>query len=304
MEEIAMKIRRLLILLMRMLNPDPLSKITKDLPKIDVLIPVAAKDLFLLESVIQHLHLNCRNPIQNIFVVTPEKKYVNSDSRISLTVFNDADFLDIDLVKFKLEHPDVYGWCVQQLIKIKAVHFTKERYLLWLDSDTLLNAKRTFVDNEYILEIISDEYHRPYFRGLQKTLNLKAKFLRLSRVSHHAVVDVKTFQLFEAQNNIKSEFDWKEIILNSVNEKEKNSTRAWYIFGNESFSEYEMNSLILKKFNTNRKLAYWWNESRSTYSNNLNYIEVESGLLEKFSEWKRPEKPYSISFHSWRTQTK
>jgi hypothetical protein len=134
-------------------------------------------------------------------------------------------------------------------------------------------------------------------------LNLEGNNFPLSRVSHHAVIDVNIFRMFQLEKNIKNELDWKKIILDSVDKEVDNSASNWFIFGKSSFSEYEMNSLINKKFNTRRKLAYWWNESRSTYSTLTNFVEVEDGKLEKLSKWNRPNKPYSISFHSWRINT-
>lgn len=298
-----MKIRRLLILLLRMLNPDPLSKVESQLPRIDVLIPVALKEIYLLEKVLENLRLNCRNPIGKIYVVTPIKERIKIKLDSNVYIFSDDEYLGFDLTKFKAEHPDLYGWCIQQLIKIKAVNFTEERYLLWLDADTLLNNQRTFVDNKYILEVLSDEFHSPYFTGLKKTLDLKSGNLRFSRVSHHAVVDVDAFRKFESQNLINSIYDWKNVIINSIDKDSSKQSKNWFIFGSSSFSEYELNSLILRKYNVPRKKVYWWNESRSYISYDLNFIEIENGLLEKISNWKRPKKPYSISFHTWRIST-
>lgn len=272
-----MRIRRFMILLLRMLNPDPLGKYPGNLPKIDVLIPVAAKDLYLLERVLINLQLYCRNPIQNIYVVTPDKSKVNIKFESNIKLYSDSEFLNFDLIELKTNHPELFGWCVQQLIKIKLINLTREEYVLWLDSDTLLNRERTFVSGKYILEIISDEFHKPYFLGLNKSLNLQSNAFRFSRVSHHAVVDVKAFQAFQTQYDIKSEFEWRDIILNSLDMKSKNAVENWFIFGKESFSEYELNSLILDKFDVRRKRAYWWNESRSTYSDSTEFIEKGGG---------------------------
>ena len=299
-----MKFRRLLILILRFLNADPLSKDKKDLPIMDVIIPSAPKDLNMLEQVIKNLRLNCRNPISKIYVVTPNKLEINFNLPSDVIVYSDDEFLDLDLELFKLENPELYGWCVQQLIKIKGVSVSKEKYLLWLDSDTLLNEVRTFVDNKFVLEIISDEFHAPYFRGLEKTLSLKSNVCRLSRVSHHAVIDVNVFRSFEIERKLTNEFDWKKIILGSVDASMRNSSANWFIFGKSSFSEYEMNSLILKEYNVPRKLASWWNESRNSYSTLTTFEEVEDGKLERLSACKRPAKPYSISFHSWKTNKK
>jgi hypothetical protein len=263
-------------------------------------IPVAIKDLHHLEKVLTHLREFCDNPINKIIIVCPNRDAINVPLSPEITVFSDKDFLDLDLELLRAENPDIYGWCVQQLIKIKAATTSNSKYLLWLDSDTLLNQNRAFVNSQHILEIVSDEFHLPYFIGLNKTLGFKVPRLRFSRVSHHALVDVEMFNQFAREKELSFVEDWKNIILSSLDLSSKARADNWFIFGKSSFSEYELNSLILKKYNAKRKIAYWWNESRSRETVDLrDFIEIENGLLENLSKFIRPNKPYSISFHTW-----
>ena len=295
-----MLIRRLMILAIRFRNPDPLSKKSATLPSIEVVIPIALKDLHYLEKVLISLKKYCNNPISKIIVICPNKEAIKIPLTPEITVFSDKDFLDLDLDLFRSNSPDIYGWCVQQLIKIKAVITSNSRYVLWLDSDTLLNQHRAFVNSKYILEIVSDEFHLPYFIGLNKTLGFNVPKFRFSRVSHHALVDVQLFNQFALEKKMGSEMDWKNVIVSSLDYSSKAYASNWFIFGKSSFSEYELNSLILKKYNAKRKTTYWWNESRSRETvDNKDFIEIENGILENVSRLIRPTRPYSISFHSW-----
>jgi hypothetical protein len=293
-------------LLLRIRNPDPLNHSLIPLPSIDVLIPVAGKDVKHLNLVLSNLQKYCKNPISKIFIVTPDKNSLEIEISNNVNIFSDSEFLSMDIESLKKSQPDCYNWCVQQLIKLNSIKVINADYILWLDSDTLLNDYRTFVTKNHQLEIISDEFHKPYFIGLRKSFTFKIPTVRLSRVSHHALINTSVFKKFEDEYNLKSIDDWLNVILNSIDKKEiRNEKHNWFIFGTSSFSEYELYSLILKKYKVPRKKAYWWNESRSilNYSDEI-FTAIEGGLVEKLSAKFRPEKPYSISFHSWNQSDK
>ena len=293
-------IRRLLILAIRFRDPDPLNDRVIDLPAIDVLIPAANKDLNTLNHVVKSLHKHCRNPIGKITVVTPDPTDVFLHDYYDVKVVSDES-----LLKFReqLEHEfkAIKGWSTQQIIKLMYASRSKFDYVLWIDADTILNQDRTFVDQQSILELISDEYHKPYFVGLDKLFSLGKNTYRMSRVAHHNIVSTVALRKFIAQFDIKNENDWLSLIKKSVSVENKDKQpNNWFIFGQSSFSEYELNSLILKAYKVRTKKVYWWNESRNTldlHSSSFNHIE--SGILEKLSFFVRPTKPYSISFHTW-----
>ena len=294
-------LRRLLILLLRLKNPNPLKQALGPLPSIDVLIPVAGKDIKHLDLVISNLKKYCENPIRTIYIVTPNINMVKMKFRSNIKVLNDSEFISIDLDLLKKNEPDRFNWCIQQLIKLNSINLINSEYILWLDSDTLLNNYRTFVNKKYQIEIISDEFHKPYFIGLNKSFSFRIPIIRFSRVSHHAIINTAVLRKFQGEYGIKSVDDWLNIILNSTDSKFiRNKKSNWFIFGKSSFSEYELYSLILKKYNIPRKKVYWWNESRKFLSyEKHNFIAIENGILEKLSTKIRPDKPYSISFHSW-----
>jgi hypothetical protein len=69
------------------------------------------------------------------------------------------------------------GWSTQQIIKLMYAFHSKFDYVLWIDADTVLNQDRTFVDEQSILELVSDEYHKPYFVGLNELFKSRKEFL-------------------------------------------------------------------------------------------------------------------------------
>lgn len=287
--------------MLRLRNPNPLEKKSNILPTIDVLIPVAGKDVHHLDTVLFNLQKYCQNPIGTIYIVTPDKSVLNVTMGNNIKVISDSEFLSIDFARLKKSQPECFSWCVQQLIKLSSINLINSDYILWLDSDTLLNNYRIFVNNNRLIEIISDEFHKPYFTGLSKLFHFRIPMIRLSRVSHHALINTAVFKKFQDDYGVKSDEDWLQIILNSIDAKSIRSERKnWFIFGRSSFSEYELYSLILKKYNVPRNRVYWWNESRKfvNYTDD-NFIAIENGILEKLSSKIRPNKPYSISFHSW-----
>jgi hypothetical protein len=64
-------------LLLRLKNPNPLKQAPDLLPSIDVLIPVAGKDIKHLDLVLSNLKKYCQNPISSIYIVTPDIGAVN-----------------------------------------------------------------------------------------------------------------------------------------------------------------------------------------------------------------------------------
>jgi hypothetical protein len=290
-----------MVLFFRANNPDPLGNVVTQLPEIDVVIPAAEKDFLTLPLVIEGLKVNCRNPIGRILIVSPRIDLLGSireiDFRIEL--LSDFEVLNLDFEAMPREVQKIKGWLSQQLIKLQSVYLSDEKYILWLDADTILNSPRTFATWNRILELVSDEFHLPYFKGLNSIFGFRVPRFRLSRVSHHNLVCTDSLRDFFRVNSIRESQDLLDRILNCLDLKNDTSEQDCHIFGKESFSEYELNSLILKKYRVARKRSYWWNESRSELSFGNSFENVELGKFEFLTRSLRPNQPYSISFHTW-----
>jgi len=254
-----------------------------------------------LPLAIKGLIENCRNPIGRIFVVSPNEDFLSHlleiDTRIEL--LSDVDILGFDFENMPIEVRKIRGWFSQQLIKLQSVYLSKEKYILWLDADTILNSPRVFATSSTILELLSDEYHLPYFRGLNTLFGFRIPRFRLSRISHHNIVCTTTMREFFEANSIVEPKDLFTRILDILDLKRETSDKDRHIFGNKSFSEYELNSLILESYRVPRARAYWWNESRGKLTFGSSFEELGLGKLELLSGPLRPNKPYSISFHTW-----
>lgn len=295
-------IRRFLNLLLRIKAADPLKEMIGDTPSIHVFIPVAEKDFEVLPRVVKSIYEYSQNPIQEICIITPSPiKLRKKIKGTNIKIIADSDFLKIDIRVLRKRYPDCFGWFIQQLIKLKSISYTSSDYILWIDADTVLNEKITFVKNGVILERLSDEFHFPYFLGLEKLFGFRVPCFRFSRVSHHAIVERKSFLNFQIKHNILNEDDWLKQMENSLDRSSFNSkVKDWHIFGKTSFSEYELNSLILAQSKVLVRKAYWWNESREKLNfSDRNFIHSELGKIGFLSKKLRPPHPYTISFHSW-----
>jgi len=302
LQSLRVKTRRLLSLCLRVKSADPLFNTNEELPSLEVFIPVVNKDFPTLPWVIESVLNYSRNPINKIFIITPNPEVLYELSKIpEVQILHESSFLDLDLFTIKAIYPEHYGWYLQQLIKLKSVSFSNSQYILWMDADTVLNEYITFVSKGIVLERISDEFHLPYFVGLSKVFGFQVPKFRFSRVAHHAIVVKEAFLAFQVNHKIQSEKDWLEVMKRTQDLQSKElGISDWHIFGKSSFSEYELNSLILAQYHIPRKKAYWWNESRNHLNfDNLGFISHERGLFEKISKKLRPKRPFSVSFHSW-----
>ena len=281
-------LRRIFLLIIRWRSPDPLNVSGNSFPFIDVVIPVATKDLFLLSLVLNSLDQHCKNPIRTIHLVTPEidnlKKYLN-DSRIK--VYSDSNFLNIDNSEFPKHLRSRKGWFTQQAIKLHSISHSSSPYILWIDSDTILNQDRVFVSNDTILELLSDELHQPYFKGMNQILDFPLPKVRFSRISHHNIACVDCFNRFTTKHGICSAQDWLTLMDDCVR------------LPDFSFADYELCGYVHQTFRHSRIKAYWWNESREIVTSKGGWLNPPH---DRSTKYFRPQQPYSLSFHSWRRE--
>ena len=95
------------------------------MPSIDVLIPVAGKDIKHLDLVLLNLQKYCQNPIRSIYIVTPDISAIKLKLEDNIKVLSDSEFLSIDIESLKKIQPDCFSWCIQQLIKLKSINYIR-----------------------------------------------------------------------------------------------------------------------------------------------------------------------------------
>jgi len=159
--------------------------------------------------------------------------------------------------------PQMYGWYLQQFIKIKLVADLHEDAiaLIW-DSDTIPLRPLNFIGNNNSLNyFVGYEYHEPYFIMLNKILGIKKK------TPHSFVAQCFPVQSIDAKNLIKK-IGGDKWIFNIMNSLDSDSLNQ--------FSEYETLGNYLLEYHPEKV-----NLSFSAWSRNGNIYFYIFGDLKK-----------------------
>ncbi len=243
--------------------------------KIDILIPVAEKDLGTLPFVVECARINIINPIGEIFIVGKKGIIESQSNKLNCTFVDEDFFLPIKKREIVFNGKEWHraGWLYQQLIKLNADAIAKNENILVLDSDTCLSQKQTFVfDDDSIILNFSDEYHFPY-GAYSRFINLKKRF-SLSFVSHHMIFSKKILVNLKKDIEIFTGKNWIESILQNIDYNEPSC-----------FSEYELyGNYIYYNFPGKYHLEYW---------NNRGVKNEPVTIKESYKKYK------SVSFHQY-----
>ncbi|MFN7116761.1 MAG: DUF6492 family protein [Saprospiraceae bacterium] len=249
---------------------------TSNIP-IDILIPVADKDLSTLHYAVHYARKNILNPISEVYIIGKSKAVEDFCNQ------NNCRFLVEDIVlpikkqdiKFNGAEWSRAGWLLQQLIKLNSDNISSSEKVLVLDADTCIISPQVLISNEgKIIMHYSDEYHFPY-AVYSKILGLNKRYY-LSFVAHHMIFDRNILQSLKKDIENFSGKTWIETILTTIDFNE-----------NSSFSEYEMyGNYAYFNFRKRIHLEYWRNKS------------LDSNLMTKETIEKFSKKYKSISFHT------
>lgn len=184
---------------------DPL-RAAKPLPAIDVAVPFVEKDLPALHLVIEGVYSSIRNPIANLFLVTPGDSLTGrprfssqqshnelADVLVSfpnLTVRFDRDVLGAHLASELLDKSESKpgGWHLQQVLKYALARSSAQAATLIVDADTVLLSRKTWLGSDGLqLLQFSEEFHQPYMNHFQGFFGLP-KDLPVSFVTHHQLM--------------------------------------------------------------------------------------------------------------------
>lgn len=236
--------------ILRLLTPQK-SK-SKSTVSIEVLIPVAEKDIGGIYSVVKSIRTNIINPIRNIFIVGKPGPLESISNELQCIFIDEDSILPIkkqDII-FNGKEWHRSGWLFQQFIKLNAGDVAEGEYILVIDADTCITKPQSFVldDQTFVLNF-ADEYHHPYSR-YKNFLGLNKRFY-LSFVCHHMLLSRLLL------NNLKKDIEdftgenWIQGILKNID-------------FNESccFSEYETyGNYVYFNYTDKCHLEYWNNRS-------------------------------------------
>ncbi|MGN6266137.1 MAG: DUF6492 family protein [Ginsengibacter sp.] len=234
--------------------------------EIDILIPVAEKDLGTLGLVVDSARQNIINPIGNIFIVGKSDLLIQKCNELNCTFIDENTFLPIK------KNDIVYngrvwgrsGWLFQQLIKLNADTIIKNEHVLVLDSDTCISQQQSFVleDNKVILNF-SDEYHYPY-GNYKRFLNLNRRFY-LSFVCHHMIFSKSILEKLKMDIETFTKTNWVNGILSNIDFNESSCFSEYETYGNYIYFNYPHSY----------HLEYWKNKNLKNISSELNNASLK-----------------------------
>lgn len=244
---------------------------------LDVVIPVAEKDIKTLGLCIESIRKNLRHAIYDIYIVAPNNAEIKELAKNYHCKFIQENAAVRGVTKEEIQYSvnglDRSGWLFQQLIKLSVDEFTQHEYILVMDSDTFLNRPIKYFHKGKMILNTSDEHHEPYY-DVYKKLMQEGIVSNKSFVAHGMLFSreiLGEMKLYIANKNHKN---WASAILDNVDYRD--------ISG---FSEYETyGNYILRYHPTKVKTEYWFNKS-------INNFEELSNI---------PKFYKTVSLHSYR----
>ncbi len=209
--------------------------------KYDIIIPVGPDDIKFVSKVVEYLIRHFED-INYIYLIT-NFKFVSKLSKKNKK-YSKCKVLDEDTILPTLKFKDIQkqivnrggykyrcGWYFQQFIKYAFAQsvYAGDYYLSW-DADTLPLTKISFFDGGNILFNPKKEYHKPYFKSINKMLGF-GKVYGMSFISEHMLFSRKIVceMIHDIESAEGSCGNWIETIIDSCDFKEHTT----------DFSEFE-----------------------------------------------------------------
>ena len=252
--------------------------------KIDVLIPVAAKDVEVLSLVIESARENLKHPIGRMIVVGEDSQRIKSVcSAKNCEFIDEATVLSVrkEDIAYKVKGMDRAGWLFQQLIKLSGDSICTEEHYLTLDADTVLIKPVVFEVGGKIVMLHSDEHHQPYF-DLYKRLFGDQTRTTLSFVSHHMLFSREFLGLLKKQLQMRHRVGWMEVLFKNIDGAQLSGMSEYELYGQWVFANYPERIVREYWFNLSLERAFYWRlaELKSKLAGNYRSIS--------FHEYQKP----------------
>ncbi len=208
--------------------------------RIDVVIPSAEKDHYVLALTIESIKRFVSHPINKIYVVSPDPVKTKTLLRhYEIDHINDNEVLErgTGFYKYSYKNMDRSGWLKQQFIKLSADKFCEMENYLVVDSDTIFLRPVTFYRKSRYIMHVTKTYHRPYHELLTKILNLP-RTSALSFISHYMLFNKQIVR--EMRDEIRSHtgLDWDEAIMKYISHNTISPFSEYETYGNYLFNRY------------------------------------------------------------------
>jgi hypothetical protein len=259
---------------------------------LQVIIVSTEKDFALLNSVISGILESCKNfYINSIKLVVPghfvDHVILRESSRANplIQVIDENTVFDTKRIRevFSRRFSGRENWCLQQFLKYFSILNSDAKYVLIVDSDTILLRPVPWLTREgKFLQTPTAEYQAQYYT-LLINLGVIDELPPFSFVPHHMFYSIDAFRDVHALIGNPSPLELAETVEKLSDES---SPSPFCI-------DYELYAQFMFKHNSNKiEVARWANLSlsRHTYSQ-LQQIPLAMKFLKFFFN--------SISIHSW-----
>jgi len=176
---------------------------------------------------------------EEIFLSVPDKDYLiikEHFKEMKINILKDSDLISqeefntIKITLAKMDMAEMYGWYVQQFVKIKfiAMQNADKLCLIW-DADTVPLRPLNFISNNGGLNyFVGYEYNEPYFTTIENLLSIK-KLTPYSFISQCFPVYSKSVHLLISQIG---NGNWIHFIMNNLASGSKNLFSEYETLGN------------------------------------------------------------------------
>ena len=175
--------------------------------------------------------------------------------------FDDVHSVVCDIVRAEMDGQipgrNITGWYYQQFIKYAYYNFSKNKYYLVWDGDTVpCKAFSMFSEDGHPFFDTKHEYHKPYFDTIGKLLPGLTKYTDKSFISEHMLMDCefveKLILEIESNHSLCGTLFWEKI-LRSLSASQLMDT---------GFSEFETYGTYVMTHYTNSYILRSWNSMR------------------------------------------
>jgi hypothetical protein len=252
-------------------------KCAKKTTHIDVVIPLAEKDIAMAKKVIESIRKYVRPTARNVYIVGQDSGSIRNLCDNLECIYIDESklsFLNREAVKYSVKGIDRTGWLFQQLIKLSVDKISSSEYVFVCDADTMFVKETCLLRGNAVTLFHSDEYNKPYFRSLQKILELK-RHACLSFVAHCMLLNCRILVNMREEIERKTGQLWWKGIFESIDKSEVSG-----------FSEYETyGNYLLSRYPSRIRRRYWFN------------YRLKS-INDTYPRWAR-----TVSLHSYSKET-
>ena len=247
---------------------------------IDVIIPVAIKDISTLPFTLDGISNNLKHPISSITLISnADPEIMNFANGLGISWIEEREIVSTKLPYRDLANDtfDLSGWLYQQLLKLSCNQIGKEEHKLVMDADLVFLKPQAFIDEEIIYHPFSENYHSKYFQSYSRILK-EDPINHTSNISHFMMLKMDHLSALKQKIEKISGVEWKLGIYSQIDLTEPSA-----------FSEFELYAHFVRRYfpNSYRNIIY------SMKDLSPRELRPLTNLAKKYPD------TYSIGFQQW-----